>query len=144
VDRPAHATQDGKKKKPDKAHVVPLTPAALKILASQSRGPEFIFAAPRSGRPMERHALADVMKVMGRRGTVHGFRSSFSDWAADNTAFPQEVREQALAHVIPNKVEAAYRRGDLFDKRRRLMDAWAAFCTTSPVEHGKVISLQGR
>ena len=57
---------------------------------------------------MERHALADVMKGMGRRETVHGFRSSFSDWAADNTAFPQEVREQALAHAIPNKVEAAY------------------------------------
>ena len=84
--------------------------------------------------------------------TPHGFRSTFADWAADNTAYPQEVREQALAHAIPNRVEAAYRRGgllekrrrlmesspdavqaaywrgDLFDKRRRLMDAWAAHC----------------
>ena len=57
---------------------------------------------PGSGRAMERHALADVMKAMGRRETVHGFHSSFSDWAADNTAFPQEVREQALADAIPN------------------------------------------
>jgi hypothetical protein len=81
---------------------------------------------------MERHALADMMKAMGRRETVHGFRSSFSDWAADNTAFPQEVREQALAHAIPNKVEAAYRRGALLEKRRQLMADWATFCAASP------------
>jgi hypothetical protein len=68
------------------------------------------------------------MKAMKRRETVHGFRSSFSDWAADNTAFPQEVRQQALAHAIPNKVEAAYRRGALLEKRRRLMADWATFC----------------
>ena len=60
--------------------------------------------------------------------TVHGFRSAFSDWSADNTAFPQEVREQCLAHSIPNKVAAAYRRGALLEKRRRLMEAWAQFC----------------
>ena len=107
-----------RKKQPDKPHVVPLAPAALKILATQSRNSEFVFAAPRSGGPMERHALADMMKAIGRRETVHGFRSSFSDWAADNTAFPQEVREQALAHAIPNKVEAAYRRGALLEKRK--------------------------
>jgi len=114
--------------KADKDHTVPLAPAALKILAGQSRTSEFVFAAPRSGSAMERHALADVMKAMERRETVHGFRSSFSDWAADNTAFPQEVRQQALAHAIPNKVEAAYRRGLLLEKRRRLMANWATFC----------------
>jgi integrase len=114
--------------KADKDHTVPLATAALKILAGQSRNSEFVFAAPRSGRAMERHALADVMKAMKRRETVHGFRSSFSDWAADNTAFPQEVRQQALAHAIPNKVEAAYRRGALLEKRRRLMADWATFC----------------
>jgi integrase len=114
--------------KADKDHTVPLATAALKILAGQSRNSEFVFAAPRSGRAMERHALADVMKAMERRETVHGFRSSFSDWAADNTAFPQEVRQQALAHAIPNKVEAAYRRGALLEKRRRLMADWATFC----------------
>jgi integrase len=114
--------------KADKDHTVPLATAALKILAGLLRNSEFVFAAPRSGRTMERHALADVMKAMERRETVHGFRSSFSDWAADNTAFPQEVRQQALAHAIPNKVEAAYRRGALLEKRRRLMADWATFC----------------
>jgi integrase len=91
---------------------------------------------------MERHALADVMKAMGRRETVHGFRSSFSDWAADNTAFPQEVREQALAHAIPNKVEAAYRRGPLLEKRRRLMADWATFCAAPAAPVGDVVPLR--
>jgi integrase len=65
-----------------------------------------------------------------RRGdlTAHGFRSTFSDWAAERTAYPREVVEMALAHTIGNKVEAAYRRGDLFEKRRELMEAWASFC----------------
>ena len=60
--------------------------------------------------------------------TVHGFRSTFRDWASETTSFPHEVCEQALAHTIGNKTEAAYRRGDLFDKRRKLMEAWARFC----------------
>ena len=121
-----------------KAHVVPLAPDALKILAGQPRA-EFVFAAPRTGKPMERHALADLMKAMGRRETVHGFRSAFSDWAADNTAFPQEVREQCLAHAISNKVEAAYRRGALLEKRRRLMTDWASFCS-QPAPAGATVT----
>jgi integrase len=128
--------------KADKDHVVPLAPAALTILAGQPRG-EYVFPAPRTGRPMERHALADVMKAIGRSETVHGFRSSFSDWAADNTAFPQEVREQALAHAIPNKVQAAYRRGALLEKRRRLMEDWARYCA-QPAPKGDVVPLRGR
>jgi integrase len=130
--------------KADKEHIVPLAPALLKILAGQSLNSDFVFAAPRSSRAMERHALADVMKGMGHRETVHGFRSSFSDWAADNTAFPQEVREQALAHAIPNKVEAAYRRGALLEKRRRLMADWAAFCAAPAVPVGDVVPLRKR
>jgi integrase len=129
--------------KADKDHVVPLTPAALKVLARQPRG-EYVFPAPRTGRPMERHALADVVKAMGRSETVHGFRSSFSDWAADNTAFPQEVREQALAHAIPNKVEAAYRRGALLEKRRRLMAAWAEYCASPTVAKGEVVPIRAK
>jgi integrase len=62
--------------------------------------------------------------------TAHGFRSTFRDWAAERTSFPREVAEQALAHTLSDKVEAAYRRSDLFDKRRRLMEAWARFCVT--------------
>ena len=130
--------------KANKDHTIPLTPAALKILAAQSHDSEFVFAAPRSGGALERHALADLMKAMGRRETVHGFRSSFSDWAADNTAFPQEVREQALADAIPNKVEAAYRRGALLEKRRRLMAEWATYCDAIATPVGDVIPLRKR
>jgi integrase len=90
---------------------------------------------------MERHALGDLMRAMGRRETVHGFRSTFADWAADDTAYPQEVREQALAHAIPNKVEAAYRRGALLEKRRRLMSEWARFCATSPGTKSNVVPI---
>ena len=69
-----------------------------------------------------------VLRRMGHGGTVHGFRSSFRDWAAERTSFPREVAEMALAHSVGSDVEQAYRRGDLFDKRRRLMDAWADYC----------------
>ena len=74
-----------------------------------------------------------LLERMGHAGlTSHGFRSTFRDWAAERTAFPGDVAEAALAHVVGNKVEAAYRRGDLFDKRRKLMDAWASFCAEGP------------
>jgi len=73
--------------------------------------------------------LLMLLRRMGRSDlTAHGFRSTFSDWAAERTAYPRETVEMALAHAVENKVEAAYRRGDLFDKRRKLMDAWAGFC----------------
>jgi integrase len=93
---------------------------------------------------MERHALADVMKAMERTETVHGFRSTFADWAADNTAYPQEVREQCLAHSISNKVEAAYRRGALLEKRRRLMGEWATFCGLPAVRRATVTPIGAR
>jgi integrase len=73
---------------------------------------------------------------MGRKElTVHGFRSTFRDWAAERTSYPREAAERALAHAVGDKVEAAYRRGDLFEKRRRLMEAWAAYCAAVP-KHG--------
>jgi hypothetical protein len=75
--------------------------------------------------------------------TAHGFRSTFRDWAAERTNFPREVAEAALAHAIDNKVEAAYRRGNLFDKRRRLMAAWAEFLAKEPANEGKVVALRG-
>jgi len=131
--------------KADKDHVVPLSAAALKILAGQPRKGKYVFSAPSTGKAMERHALADLMKkVMGRTETVHGFRSTFSDWAADNTAYPQEVREQCLAHAIPSKVEAAYRRGGLLEKRRRLMGEWAMFCTKPSTEGSNVVPIGKR
>jgi integrase len=85
--------------------------------------------------------MTAVLRRMGRDDlTVHGFRSTFRDWAAERTSFPAEVVEMALAHVVENKVEAAYRRGDLFDKRRRLMTAWGEYCARVP---RAVVSLRG-
>jgi len=79
---------------------------------------------------------------MGRGDlTAHGFRSTFRDWAAERTNFPNEVVEMALAHSVGSKVEAAYRRGDLFEKRRKLMDAWAAYCEEPGAAIGKVVAL---
>jgi integrase len=80
-------------------------------------------------------AMLVLLERMGRADlTVHGFRSSFRDWAAEQTAFPSEVVEMALAHAVGNKVEAAYRRGDLREKRRKLMEAWAAYCAAPVVQ----------
>jgi integrase len=80
---------------------------------------------------------------MGREDlTVHGFRSSFRDWTAEQTNFPAEVAEAALAHVVGDRTEAAYRRGDRFDKRRRLMQAWADYCLTGSESDGDVISIK--
>jgi integrase len=89
--------------------------------------------------------LRKVLARMGYRTTIHGFRSTFRDWAAETTAYPNHVVEQALAHAIGNGVEAAYRRGDLFEKRRRLMDDWAGFCSsTSTTGRGEVVTLRSR
>ena len=90
-------------------------------------------------------AFLMLLRRMGRNGlTAHGFRSTFRDWAAERTNFPSEVPEMALAHVVGDKVEAAYRRGDLFDRRRRLMDAWAGFCSTDklPMRTGVTVLRQ--
>jgi integrase len=87
-------------------------------------------------------ALLALLSRMGRGDvTAHGFRSTFSDWAAERTNFPAEVREMALAHTVPDKVEAAYRRGDLFDKRRQLAEAWARFCDV-PTTPAAVVPLR--
>lgn len=111
-----------------KAHTVPLAPAVQNLLDALPRGSDYVFTAPRTGKRMERHALSGALKALGARATTHGFRSTFSDWAHETTAFPNHVIEMALAHAIAKKVEKAYRRGDLLEKRRRLMTAWAEFC----------------
>jgi integrase len=86
-------------------------------------------------RLLERVGHADL--------TAHGFRSTFRDWAAECTNFPREVVEMALAHAIENKVEAAYRRGDLFQKRRQLAEAWGRYCcSTAPATAGQVVPIQ--
>jgi integrase len=114
-------------------HRVPLSARALEILAALPREGEFIFIGARAGRPLNRHTMRETMEAMGLAYTVHGFRSSFRDWASECTRFEDTVCEAALAHTIPSKVEAAYRRGDLLVKRRQLMTSWAAYCGGEPV-----------
>jgi integrase len=100
-----------------------------------------VFPGPRRALPMSNMTMLMLLRRMKRDDlTAHGFRSTFSDWAAERTAYPREVVEMALAHAIGNKVEAAYRRGDLFEKRRNLMEAWATFCEAPPA--GEVVSLR--
>jgi integrase len=135
-------TVPAERMKAGKEHRVPLSDAAIAILEELQRVGDSNFAFPggRTGQPMSNMAMTMTLRRMGRGElTVHGFRSSFRDWAAERTGFPAEVAEMALAHTVGDKVEAAYRRGDLFQKRRQLMDAWARFCTTAPAAGGKVV-----
>jgi integrase len=112
-----------------KVHRVPLCGPALAILAALSRTSEFVFPAERrAGKPMHSDALAETLERMKIDVTTHGFRSTFRDWAAERTDFANHVVEQALAYTIGNAVEAAYRRGDMLDRRRELMNAWGTFC----------------
>ena len=118
--------------KAGKEHRVPLSDAARAILEQMQaiRQDDFVFPGGKTKRPISNMAMAMTLRRMGRDDlTVHGFRSTFRDWAAERTDVPREVAEMALAHAVGDKVEAAYRRGDLFEKRRQLMDAWSRFCT---------------
>lgn len=115
--------------KAGRPHRVPLSPQALALLQSQPGRTGIIFSASGTA-PLSEMTLTAVLRRMGRGDiTVHGFRSTFRDWCAEyaSNAFPREVCEYALAHHVPDKVEAAYRRGDLLEKRRQLMDAWANY-----------------
>jgi integrase len=125
--------------KAKKEHRVPLSDRALQILKSPPREADFVFPGGRKGVPISNMAMAQLLRRMERfDATVHGFRSSFRDWAAERTNYPNHVVEMALAHVIGDKVEAAYRRGDLFDKRRKLAEAWAAYYTVPQQLDAKV------
>jgi integrase len=136
--------------KGEKEHRVPLAAPALGVLKRMGarlspRKPapdEPVFPGARAGRPLSDMTLGALLRRMGH-GTIttHGFRSTFRDWAAEQTNFPREVAEMALAHVVEDKVEGAYRRGDLFEKRRRLMEAWARYCGTVQ-KAGKVVPIR--
>jgi integrase len=129
--------------KAGKEHKVPLSTPAAAILYKLAAAPaaDFVFPGGKAGRPLSNMALLALLRRMGRPDlTVHGFRSAFRDWAAELTNFPREVCEMALAHAIGDKVEAAYRRGDLFAKRRQLMEGWARYCLT-PSSQREVIPL---
>jgi integrase len=118
-------------------HRVPLSRRCLEILADArelSCGSEYVFPGRSAGKPLSNMALLMTLRRMGLNVTAHGFRSSFRDWASEQTSFPREVCELALGHSVTNKTEAAYRRGDLFDKRRDLMTAWARFASSAPAD----------
>lgn len=124
-------TIPGERMKAGKEHRVPLSDAALEVLRSLLRfaDNDLVFVAPRGG-VLSDMTLTAVMRRMKVDAVPHGFRSTFRDWASERTGYPRDVCEMALAHAIGNQVEAAYRRGDLFEKRRRMMADWAAFCNT--------------
>jgi integrase len=124
-------------------HRVPLTSRALEILKDLQplNHNEHVFPGNARGKPLSSMAMNMQLRRMNTgKVTVHGFRSSFRDWASEQTSTPHEVCEMALAHTIGNKAEAAYRRGDLFDKRRKLMGAWAAFCEVR--ESAKIVPIR--
>ena len=129
--------------KTSQPHRVPLTDRMEEVLQEArtlSPGSQLIFPNVRTGKPLSYNTLLHVLqKRVGSTATVHGFRSSFKDWASETTNFSNEVSEMALSHKIPNKVEAAYRRGDLLGKRRELMQAWSDYvCGTT----GQVVSVK--
>ena len=138
-------TIPGNRMKTGLEHRVPLSPRALEILGSLIRvhGNPYTFPGAVEGKPMSPESMSHMVKRLEPDLTVHGFRSSFRDWASERTNYPREVCEMALAHAVGDKVEAAYRRGDLFDKRRRLMAEWAKFCATVKTE-AKVLPMRKR
>jgi integrase len=113
-------------------HVIPLSGRAREIIDQRPSG-RFLFANE-DGEPLSNMAMLELLQGMGFGAdlTVHGFRSTFKDWCAEQTAYPNEMSEMALAHTVSDKVEAAYRRGDMREKRRRMMEDWAAFCDSPP------------
>ncbi len=139
-----------------------LSLAALAVLedVKKIQDGDFIFPGGKAGKPLSNMAMLELVDRMNERRTAaglprwadpmrgnkdivpHGFRSTFRDWAAERTNFPNEMVEMALAHAIDSKVEAAYRRGDLFDKRRRLMEAWASYCGLAARKADTVVPLR--
>lgn len=150
--RPAERMKNGKE------HRQPLCPRAVELLRDRLHG-EYVFKGRAEGRPLSNMAMLALIKRMNeereaqgkakwmdprvnREIVPHGFRSSFRDWSAERTSYPREVCEMALAHSIGNEVEAAYRRGDLLDKRHSLMNDWQRFCDTPAAESGKVVAIR--
>jgi integrase len=135
---PANRTKSGR------PHRVPLSDRAIAILRGMEQRRENDFVFPGRSGGLSNMSLLAMLRTLGRSVTAHGFRSSFRTWAAEQTNFPREVAEQALAHVIGDKTEAAYRRGDLFTKRCRLMDAWSSYCAKPSPSGAKVVNMNAR
>ena len=139
-------TVPGERMKTGKEHRVPLSERAVAILkemallAPKATEADLVFPGPKAGKPLSNMAISSLLDRMKVETTTHGFRSSFRDWAGEMTSFPREIAEAALAHQIGDEVERAYRRGDALEKRRKLMDAWAAFIG-SPKKSGEVVGI---
>jgi integrase len=134
---PAHRMKAGRE------HRVPLAAGAVAILRrlEETKAGEFVFPGQIRHKPLSNMAMEMVLRRMNiQNTTVHGFRSSFRDWAGNESSFPRELVETALAHVIGDKAEQAYRRGDALEKRRKLMEAWAAYCAAP--KSAKVVRFQ--
>ena len=138
----AEWTIPAERMKAGKEHSVPLSPHVIKLLKSLPCGTanEIIFKAPRGGM-LSDMSLGAVLKRMEVPVTVHGFRSSLRDWSGEATAFPREVTEHALAHQIKDKAEAAYARGTLMPKRRKLMEAWSIYCAQGHNAQAQVLRI---
>ena len=130
-----------------KEHRVPLSDAVMSVLMAvkaETGGGEYVFAGRKANTPLTNMACLATLKRMDRGDlTVHGFRSTFRDWVSETTSYPRDVAEMALAHTIEDKSEAAYRRGDLIEKRRALMADWAAHCAVVHVS-GDVVAIRAK
>ena len=131
--------------KAGREHRVPLSAAVLSILKEMNelRTSDYIFPGAKRGKSLSNMAMLVLLSRMQRSDlTAHGFRSTFRDWVSEQTNFPSELAEMALSHMVGDKVEQAYRRGDMFEKRVALMDAWSSYCTSSPSGANKVIPIR--
>lgn len=135
-------TVPARRMKAGKEHRVPLTAGALAILKplNEARVSDFVFPGQRKGRPLSGMAMEMLLRRMDMEVTTHGMRSGFRDWCGDATNFPRDLAEQALAHKVGDATEQAYRRSTALDKRRKMMEAWNAFCDRP--ESGKVVQLR--
>ncbi len=136
-------TVPAERMKAGKEHKVPLSKPALAILKEMALiGGEYVFPGGKKAKPLSNGAILMLLRRMGRSDlTAHGFRSTLRDWISERTNYPREVAEMTLGHAIGNKVEAAYRRGELFEKRKRLMAEWAKYCGTVELA-GKVVPIR--
>ncbi len=128
--------------KEGKEHRVPLSDRAVEILNGLPREGQFVFIGSRKNRPLGKNTFLDLLEVMKQDGRPHGFRSSFRTWTAQATKFPRDLCEVALSHTVGSKTTAAYQRGDLLEKRRVLMKAWAAYCLAPPKGDATVIPIR--
>ena len=139
-------TIPGLRMKSGRERRVPLSDRAVAILGGLKHLPDnpHVFPGVKQGNGLGPRALLAALERMQDGVTVHGFRSSFRTWAAERTNYPREICEVALAHTVGDETERAYQRGDLLDKRRRLMDQWSAFCRSKPrSKSGNVLPLRG-